>query len=211
MNDDAGGGLRGLRPRPSPTLVDALATHYGLDARHARDLGGGLNLNLVLEAGDRSYVARIYRPYVTDARLAAIQQVRNEVAAAGVPSATLLRTRDGSGWVDLGGALVEVESFVDNDAHMNTPDRLHGGLPTLGRIHGALRHSEASAAGCESRFANHIHPEQAHAATTRAIERIRRWGPTAVEEQLAARADELAAFVSDAEQAWSDQLPRQLV
>lgn len=211
VNDDADGGLRGLRPQPTPALVDALATHYGLDAHHARDLGGGLNLNLLIDADGRGYVARVYRPYVTAARLAAIQHVRNEVATAGVPCAPLLRTRDGAGWVDLGGALVEVESYIDSDFHMDTPDRLCRGLPTLGRIHSALRQVEVSAAGRESRFANHVYAEQALAATAKATERIRRWTPTTVEERLAAQADELAAVVSTAEEELSNNLPRQLV
>lgn len=208
--NDVHGGHRGTRPVPTPELVDVLHTSYGLGVRKVADLGG-VNLNVLVDAEDGRYVARAYLRYVTPDRLAAIQDVRRGLTAAGVPCPRHLPTRDGAGWASLGESLVEVERFVDHDGYMKTTERLRQGLPLLGRLHSLTRTLEVSAAGRASRYANHIQPEDARAATTRATARIRGWAPTPAERRVADLADELAALVSAAEHDLWPKLPRQLV
>src|SRR4051795_3212578 len=80
-----------LRGMPSPALFDALRDWYGIGGGEgATDLGGSSNLNLLLTdvTGDRRrYVVRVYRPWVTAARLADMQFVRRRLASGGVPFA----------------------------------------------------------------------------------------------------------------------------
>lgn len=77
-----------------------------------RDLGGALNLNVLLPDG---FVARVYRSWTSPARLDAIQSVREHLAARGLPTTELVRTSDGAAWVRLGDRLVEVERFLDGE------------------------------------------------------------------------------------------------
>src|SRR5215216_2405116 len=134
-NDDAGNGRRGSRAAPSPALLERLRERYGLiGTDDPQDLGGSSCLNLLV-ADERGHcVARIYRPYVSAARLDAIQQVRHELARGGVPSADLVPTREGEPWMVIDGRLVEVERFVERDGDMDSWERLEIGLPWLGRI-----------------------------------------------------------------------------
>src|SRR6266849_2746406 len=97
--DDAGNGRRGSRATLSPRLLEILHERYGLDeGDEARDLGGSSSLNLLVAAGGRRCVARVYRPYVSESRLEAIQLVRRELAHGGVPCTELIPTRDGEPW-----------------------------------------------------------------------------------------------------------------
>lgn len=50
IRDNAGGGVRGLRARPSAALVQAVRHAYGLDALAVEsiDLGGSSSLNLLV-------------------------------------------------------------------------------------------------------------------------------------------------------------------
>jgi Ser/Thr protein kinase RdoA (MazF antagonist) len=214
--DDAGGGRRGRRAAPSAELAAVLGCCYGIHVGRGVDLGGSANLNLLVGDGPDRCVVRVYRPHVTAARLAAIQQVRGVLQRAGVPCPALVPTGDGRPWVRVGGRasgrLVEVERFVDHDAIMDAWDRLLAGLPLLGRIHSVLQPVRVSAAGRRPRFANYLDPAQAVAATAKAAARIRGWGPTPAEARLARLAEELAARVAASEAALGTHvLPRQLV
>ena len=74
------------RGKAAASLFDALLDRYGLrggDGVH--DLGGSSNLNLLLPDGQHRYVVRVYRPWVTAARLAALQLVHQRLAHGGVP------------------------------------------------------------------------------------------------------------------------------
>lgn len=104
--DDAGQGRRGLRATPSPALFHVLRERYGIDAEGAVDLGGSSNLNLLI---DGKWVARVYRPYVTAARLAGINHVRAAIRAGHVPSAELIPTDEREPWAMVDERLVEVE------------------------------------------------------------------------------------------------------
>src|SRR5712691_1539516 len=76
--DDAGGGLRGLRAGPSRGLLDAVRQAYGLDFNtDPVDLGGSSNLNLLIVDRQDRWVVRVYRKYVTPARLRQVHLVRS--------------------------------------------------------------------------------------------------------------------------------------
>jgi Ser/Thr protein kinase RdoA (MazF antagonist) len=209
--DDAGNGRRGARAAPSATVLAALRERYGITGSRVEDLGGSSNLNLLVAGGHARYVVRVYRPYVTAGRLAAIHQVRRDLTRGGVPCADVVPTRDGRAWASVAGRLLEVERFVGHDAKMDSWDRLERGLPLLGRIHSLLRAVAVSAEGRTPLFANHVGPAQAQPATARGTARIRSWQPTPGEERLASMADELAGLVGAGERDFIEALPRQLV
>src|SRR5438874_5162087 len=179
--DDAGNGRRGSRATPSPGLLERLRERYGLDGPdEAQDLGGSSCLNLQVTAGGRRYVARVYRPYVSEARLEAIQQVRRELARGGVPCTAVLPTRGGEPWTVIDGRLVEVEDFVEREGDMDSWERLEAGLPWLGRVHSVLRGVTVGPEGRTPLFANHIEPVDTLDWTRRGARRARPWGASPV-------------------------------
>jgi len=200
-----------LRAKDTPTLRELLRAHYGIDSRaEARDLGGSSNLNLLVADSDARYVVRVYRPWVTAARLAAIQRARQALDQGGVSCPQPIPTRDGARWVSLDGRLVEVEGYVEHDATMDSWERLALGLPVLGRVHTLLRPLRVGADGSEAPAANTVAAPEALAWTRRGTRRIRAWDPSPAEARLAAAAEELARLVDAAERA-AGPLPRQLV
>jgi len=64
--------------------------------QRGRDLGGSLNLNLLVSRGDERLVVRVHRPSVSRARPEAIQHARQQLDAAGVPCSALVVARDGA-------------------------------------------------------------------------------------------------------------------
>lgn len=206
--DNAGQGRRGLRARPSPALFRVLRERYGIDAEGAVDLGGSANLNLLI--GGR-WVARVYRPCVTAARLADINRARVAIRAGNVPSAELIPTDEGELSTIVGERLVEVERYVASDTRMNSWERLEEGLPTLGRIHSLLAPVVVGPAGKAPLFVNHVESHEAIEWTSRGTDRIRSWTSTAAERRLADLAEELADLVWASERDVVAYLPRQLV
>lgn len=74
------------RAEVSPSLFPALHTHFGIPLDvNARDIGGSSNLNLLVIDDDNRYVVRVYRPWVSAARLTDIHAVRQVLANGGVP------------------------------------------------------------------------------------------------------------------------------
>jgi len=209
--DNAGGGLRGLRAAARSGLLDVVSEKFGIDCSDEPvDLGGSANLNLLVEDGGDRHVVRVYRPYVTVARLEAIHAVRHALAAAGVPCERPLRTRDGQLWLRFEDRLVEVERYVPHDGEMDSWGRLEIGLPILGRIHAVLGKCEVSEAGKSPLFANYIEPADVLDRAFRGTQRIRSWG-NFLAPDLAAKVEELARIVSSAERAFVGQFPRQLI
>lgn len=86
------------RAAVTPALLDALTDRFGIrTGRPATDLGGSQNLNLLVTGGDgREHVVRVYRPWLTTARLADMQAARRHLAAGNVPCPLPIRTRDGA-------------------------------------------------------------------------------------------------------------------
>ena len=134
--DDAAAGQRGTRAIASADLEGFLRTHWGVRPAAAPDLGGSVNLNLLVTDGRSPRVARVYRPFVTGQRVAALQAVRRHLASHGVPCAGPIPALDGRGWETFHGRVVEVEPFVAAPAAMHTLARVRTGLAVLGRIHG---------------------------------------------------------------------------
>lgn len=156
--NDAGGGRRGTRATVSAELWEVLAAGWAIPRQRGRDLGGSLNLNLLVSRGDERLVVRVHRSSVSPARLEATQHARQQLDAAGVPCSALVVARDGVRWARAAGRLVEVERYIPYDGRMHTPPRLARGLPRLGRVHALLAGAEVSPAGRSVEFANHIEP-----------------------------------------------------
>jgi homoserine kinase type II len=192
-------------------LLDLLHSQYGIDSpADIRDLGGSSNLNLLVAGRDARYVVRIYRPWVTAARLADIQRARQVLNRGGVPCPATLPTREGAGWIEFDSRLVEVEPYIAHGAKMDSWERLEAGLPLLGRSHTLLQPLTLSADGANAPAANSIAASDALAWTLRGTRRIRAWGPSPEELQLIAAAEQLARLVDAAERAIGP-LPRQPV
>lgn len=208
--DDAGGGRRGRRPSLSPILVDGVQRKYDLSLSNAEDLGGSVNLNLLVPSGDRQFVVRVYRSHVTAARVDALQHARTLLAAGGVPCAEPVLTADGASLVAVGGNIVEVEPFVDSDATMDSLDRIASGLPMLGRIHRLLSTVDRPRALGDPPFTNYVDSVGVVESTRVGTDRIRSWTPTSDERDLADAADRLADAVAHSHPQLGD-LTRQLV
>src|SRR5258708_39842076 len=82
--EDAGGGRRGPGAVVSREPWEVLAARWAIPRRQGRDLGGSLNLNLLVSRGGEQLVVRVHRPSVSPARLEAIEAARDRLDAAGV-------------------------------------------------------------------------------------------------------------------------------
>lgn len=210
--DNAGGGQRGLRATPSPQLLQILSEAYRIEATAPPvDLGGSSSLNLLISAASGRFVLRVYRPYITPARLDAIHLVRETLAAHGIPCPQPIQTRDGESWVKLDGRLIEVEAYVEHDGYMNNWARLESALPTLGQIHSLLATLEVGSEGRRPLFANHIEPQDAYTKTLHGTRRMRGWNGPSDQQALVAAAEELAHELASAEETIAEIVPRQLV
>ncbi|HEX8683376.1 MAG TPA: phosphotransferase [Ardenticatenaceae bacterium] len=200
-----------LRANASSGLFDALYHSYGIRCGDGvRDLGGSSNLNLFVPDARYRYVVRVYRPWVTTARLAAMHAVRQQLERGGVPCAQPISTLNGETWIRVDDRLVEVEPYVEYDAKMDSWERLEAGLPLLGRIHTLLRSLVLNEDGRHAPAANHIEPREVLAGVRRGTRRIRQWGASEAELQLAVASEELARLVARAERG-VEGLPRQMV
>jgi Ser/Thr protein kinase RdoA (MazF antagonist) len=205
-----GGGRRGLRAVVSAELWGVLAARWAIPRQPGRDLGGSLNLNLLVSRGAGQLVVRVHRPSVSPARLEAVQAVRDRLDAAGVPCSVLVPARDGARWAWAGDRLVEVERFIPHDGAMNTPGRLARGLPLLGRLNTLLAGMDVAPPGRTAEFANHIEPGGVLPGTRAGAARIRSWHPTPEERRTASQAERLAELVTVGEAGLAAGLPRQL-
>jgi homoserine kinase type II len=210
--DDAAGGRRGTRAIASADLEQFLREHWGVrPASAAPDLGGSSNLNLLVTDGRSLQVARVYRPFVTGQRVAALQEVRRHLARHGVPCAEPIPARGGRGWEIFQGRAVEAEPYVAAPAVMNTLARVRAGVPVLGRIHALLHAFPSGPATAAPRFANYVAADGLAEAVAAGTRRIRGWQPSPPEARLADLADQLASTLAGQEQGDSGPLRRQLV
>jgi Ser/Thr protein kinase RdoA (MazF antagonist) len=210
--DDAAGGQRGTRAIASADLEEFLRTHWGVrPAGTAPDLGGSVNLNLLVTDGRSLRVARVYRPFVTGQRLAALQAVRRHLARHGIPCAGPIPTLSGRGWETSQGRAVEVEPYVAAPTTMHTLARVRTGVAVLGRIHALLQAFPSGPAAAAPRFANYIAAGGLAEAVAAGTRRIRAWRPTPPEARLADLADQLADTLAAQEQELTVPARRQLV
>ncbi len=184
---------RGARAEATPALIDFLCKQYGFDQDSPiTDLGGSCSLNLLLKKQGELFVARVYLPCVSSARLDGMQIVKNKLRST-VPCAETLNTVEGLPYIGWDGRLVEAERYVRHDAFMKTWARLEEGMPYLGRIHSALEGLALSAEALYQPFVNHISAERALEMTKKGVSRIRSLsGITDEERQIADRAEALA-------------------
>ena len=124
--DDAGGGRRGARAAVSGRMWEVLAAWWAIPRQRERDLGGGVNLNLLVHRGNDQLVVRVYRPSLSPARLKDIQAVRDRLDDAGVPCSALVPARDGTRWAQITGRLLEVERFIPRHAQRQSLDTPNG-------------------------------------------------------------------------------------
>lgn len=210
--DDAARGRRGVRASVSADLERFLRANWGVwPAGPAPDLGGSNNLNLLVTDGRSPRVARVYRPFVTGQRVAALQAVRRHLASHGVLGVGPVPAVDGRDWRAFEGRVVEVEPYVDAPATMNTLVRVRTGLAVLGRMHALLQELPSSPAAGAPGFANHVAADGLVEAVAAGTGRIRAWKPTAAEARLADLADDLAATLARHEQDPRIHAQRQLV
>jgi homoserine kinase type II len=210
--DDAAGGQRGRRATISADLVAFLHAHWGVrPAGAAPDLGGSANLNLLVTDGSSLRVARIYRPFVTGQRIAALQAVRRHLAQHGVPCVEPVPTRTSHDWETFQGRGVEIEPYVAAPAAMNTLATVRTGLVVLGRIHAVLQAFPSDPAVAAPRFANYVAADGLAEAVAAGTRRIRAWRPNLEEARLADYADQLARTLARNEQDRPAPTYRQLV
>ncbi|MFI6324106.1 phosphotransferase enzyme family protein [Nonomuraea sp. NPDC050556] len=205
--DDAAGGLRGSRAVVSAELAEFLRATWGVWPVGG-DLGGSVNLNLLVSDGRSRRVARVYRPFVTGGRIGALQAVRNHLARRGVPCVPVVPSLLGNPWEVFQGRVVEVEPYVAALDRMNTLARVRTGLVVLGRIHTLLQAFSVEPSAADPRFANYVAADGLVDAVGIGTRRIRAWGPTPAEARLAGLADRLAETLSGHER---EPFPRQLV
>jgi len=136
-----------------PRNCGVLAARWAIPRQPGRDLGGSLNLNLLVSRGAGQLVVRVHRPSVSPARLEAVQAVRDRLDAAGVPCSALVPARDGARWARAGDRLAEVDRFIPHDGAMNTPGRLARGLSLPGRLHTLLAGMDVAPPGRTAEFA----------------------------------------------------------
>jgi homoserine kinase type II len=138
-------------------LEQEIVERFGLVATQPFvDIGGSSTLNLRLHTTSGEFVVRLYRLWMTPARLEAMQAARRILASAGIPCMPPLSTRDGGDWIEVTGHLVEIEPLVAFDSKMDTWARIETGVHLLGRIHDRLRALDLSDAGRLAPAANSI-------------------------------------------------------
>lgn len=188
----------------SGALRGVLAERYGLSGDAAsRDLGG-FNLNLLV---DGELVVRVYYPWVSGARVTAIQRARAALQEACLPFATTVSTLEGEGWATVAGRVVEVERYIAGGENMDLDSGLETGLPLLGRIHGVLAGQDLGEAAADAPHANHVASGEALMWAERGNAAIRRCDPSVEAHRTAERGEALARELAEVEA----ELPSQLV
>ncbi len=214
----------GDRAKPTRELLAGVWAAYALDGEpriessggpgdhSVRDLGGGFTLNLLAARHGRAIVVRVYRSWVSVARLADLQRIRDLARDAGIPIPALVPTTDGQPWCMLEGRLVEADEYVANDANMDSWPRLMAAMPTLGRIHSALCDIDAAPETRCPEHANAVDAIDASAAMARGVARIRSWGDGAgpAFRRMCDEVEDITEIVAAAE-AISPPTHRQLV
>jgi Ser/Thr protein kinase RdoA (MazF antagonist) len=201
----------GERAVVTTELLRLLQEQYGFFWRgEVVDLGGSSNLNIHLPTEDGGFVARVYCPWTSSARLSSIQLVRSSLAEAGIPLPKTIPTLEGTSWVDFDGRVLEVERYVSGE-RMDTWDRLLHGMGILGQIHQTLQGVEADEAAREAPYANYVAADRALAWTREVAARIGMEGGSRAELRLAQLAEKLALELQGPELKTAALLPRQLV
>jgi Ser/Thr protein kinase RdoA (MazF antagonist) len=200
------------KPHLSPELLHFVQEAYGIKAiGEPVVFKSSRNLNVLITTADGRFVLRAYRAWITPERLAAIQTARKALGAHGVPSAQLQKTTSGATWTIHTDNLIELETYIENDANMDTWERLEVGLPILGHAHSILKKLTATEAGKQPIAANHIAPEAVLRLVDAAAERIKAVGATPESTKFITLAKSLADRLQKLEVPFRGKLPHQLV
>ncbi len=192
--------------------IARVAAEFGLGRLSGwLSLGGSSSVNLRIDHAGAPVVARFYRSSRDTTRIGAMQAARRALRDAGLPCPPVVSTPAGATLIEVDGALVEVEPFVEWDARMNSAPLLERGFELMARMHDVLRAAALPAAAHTGADANHIEASAALAATRRGAERIGGWPADPAFAALAAGSVELIEAVAAAEASLLPQLPRQLV
>jgi Ser/Thr protein kinase RdoA (MazF antagonist) len=133
------------RPSLGDPAVAALARSCGVDdLTSAVDLGGTMSLNLLVDRPEGASVLRVPPPFATRGRVRALQQVRNELAAAGL-QVGLPQPLDGRDVVTVGSCVAELERFVPQQKPPAAWPSYVWMYGAMGRLHRALAGSRVSA------------------------------------------------------------------
>lgn len=137
----------GPRASVDTGLLKAVAHLYGLEpASDVSDLGGAYNLNVRLRSTKGSYVARVYRPWVTLTRVRALQRLKGQLAEQQLPVVLPLATLDGSTCIVYSQRVVEVEPFAPNDGAVESWRYYERAFTLLGKLHRAFTDGLADSA-----------------------------------------------------------------
>jgi Ser/Thr protein kinase RdoA (MazF antagonist) len=177
----------------SSELTETIRRQYGLTLLEVdRDLGGGYNLNLLVHADPGDLVIRVYQPWLPQARLAALHQVRRYLEAQGWPVAPLRPADDGRGFVRVADRLAEVEGYVPGGSPMNTWQALRAGMSWFARLHDALAGMPIPEAASVAPVANHVAADRVLGLVETASRSIAGWGLSELEQQYLRAAGRLA-------------------
>lgn len=155
-------------------------------------------------------VVRVYRPWVSEARLRAIQHTRQHLIDHGIPCAAPIPAAGGDACRRLEGHLVEVEPYVTWDGVIQGWERIEHSLPMLGRIHTVLADLPASDAAGRAPASNSIARADVGPGVAAAVARLRECATSGPERSLADEAQRLADRLTTLEADVPDQ-PYQLV
>jgi Ser/Thr protein kinase RdoA (MazF antagonist) len=129
----------GPRAELSVPLIQTIARCYGLSSITSyTDIGGAYNLNIRLDTARTTYVARVYRPWITHERLTAVQAAKHQLHAAHVPVVLPLPTTTGATFIEYEQRLIEVEPFVEHDSAAESWQSYRSAFTFLSQLHTVL-------------------------------------------------------------------------
>jgi Ser/Thr protein kinase RdoA (MazF antagonist) len=133
------------RPSLSDPELAELARACGVDdPASAVDLGGTMSLNVLVPRPEGKAVLRIHPPFATRGRVRALQQIRTDLAAAGL-NVGVPEPLDGRDVVMVGQHVAELERFVEQQKPPPEWPSYVWMYGAMGRLHRALASSRVSA------------------------------------------------------------------
>lgn len=100
-----------------------------------KDLGGTYNLNVLLETSRGTYVARVYRSWVTYERLNILHSVKQVLHENAFPVAIPIATKIGKTIFPYQDHFAEVENFIPHDNTTETWQRYEIAFSLLAKLH----------------------------------------------------------------------------
>ncbi len=194
----------------TPELLSVAEDRYGLVPAGENFDFGGTNLNLHLrDAEDRSYVFRVYAPWVGTERVRFVQALRAGLRSAGLPFTETVETSDGESVLDVDGWAIEVERYVEG-TRMDETKQLETGMAMFGRVHTELDRLGV-ADGPEPAYPNHMPADEALTWARKASDVVSDWKDAAEDTATATAMVDLAAELAPLEAELAAEQHRQVV